>query len=168
MDMAPELRATGEPRSWYRVQRTIRTNRFLQRYEERRAERQRGAAKPYARPIRVTIGVLLILGGAAIGWLPGPGFVILGFPGALLVASEWRRAALILDRVENETIPRFLRLRARLRGGPKREWVEADPGLWADWCDRRGQDLPDTGARRREADAAAAAAAEADTDRHAG
>lgn len=131
---------------WVRAKR--RRRRFLDRYEQRRAEHHH----PLQRPIRVTIGVLLILGGVAIGWLPGPGFVILAIPGALLVASEWRRAALVMDRMEERTIPYLRRVHARLRGGPKQEWIDEDPELWGLWADRRlGQDR-DTGARRRRTD----------------
>lgn len=135
------------PTLWGRAR--ARRRRFVERYERRRAERLAGRHHPLKRPIRVTIGVVLILTGVAIGWLPGPGFVVLAFPGALLVASEWRRAALLMDRVEEETIPRLRRLHARLRGGPKAEWVAEDPELWGLWCERRGQGAPDTGHRRR-------------------
>lgn len=126
--------------------------RFLDRYEKRRRERDAGLHHPYKRPLRVTAGVVLILVGAAIGWLPGPGFVIFAFPGALLIASEWRRAALLMDRVEHETVPWIRRVRARLRGGPKPEWVEEDPAFWGVWEDRRNGTGPDTGERRRRGD----------------
>lgn len=89
------------------------------------------------RPFRVGCGILLILAGVLIGWLPGPGFVILALPGAFLIASEIRRMAVVMDRMENETIPRALRLWARLRGGPKEAWVERDPALWNDWTEQR-------------------------------
>jgi hypothetical protein len=95
---------------------------------------------------------VLILTGVAIGWLPGPGFVIFAVPGALLVASEWRRAALLMDRVEDETIPYLRRVHAKLRGGPKQEWIDEDPELWGLWADRRLDDVPDTGQRRRQSD----------------
>lgn len=144
----PRLPGGVPPTLWGRAR--ARRRRFVERYERRRAERHH----PLQRPIRVTIGVVLILGGVAIGWLPGPGFVILAFPGALLVASEWRRAALLLDRVEEETIPRMRRLHARLRGGPKPEWVAADPELWGLWCERRGTGSTDNGNRRRATDLA--------------
>lgn len=129
-----------------------RRQRFLERYEHRRAERLAGRHHPLKRAIRVTIGVALILGGVAIGWLPGPGFIVLAFPGALLVASEWRRAALLMDRVEDETIPYVRRVHARLRGGPKAEWVDEDPHLWREWLDRRRGTAPDSGERRRASD----------------
>lgn len=105
------------------------------------------------RPIRVTAGVLLILFGVAIGWLPGPGFIIFAIPGAFLIASEWRRAALVMDRVEHETVPWVRHVRARLRGGPRPEWVEDDPAAWGVWEDRRSGSLADTGHRRRRTDA---------------
>lgn len=146
----PQPDADPSPPRWSRTRAGGR--RFVERYERRREERLRGEHHPLQRPIRVTAGVVLIIGGVAIGWLPGPGFVILAFPGALLVASEWRRAALLMDRVEREAIPRIYRLRARLRGGPKPEWVEQAPELWAIWCERRGTGAVDTGQRRRRAD----------------
>ncbi|MCW2921792.1 MAG: hypothetical protein JWL76_1666 [Thermoleophilia bacterium] len=138
------------PTMWVRARR--RRRRFLERYEQRRAERLAGRHHPLKRPIRVTSGVVLILTGVAIGWLPGPGFVIFAIPGALLVASEWRRAALVMDRVEDETIPYLRRLHAKLRGGPKQEWIDEDPELWGLWADRRLDAAPDTGERRRLSD----------------
>jgi hypothetical protein len=138
------LRHHRRPHETWR-RRKLRRRSFLERYERRRAERAAGRHHPLKRPIRVTVGVALILGGVAIGWLPGPGFVILAFPGALLVASEWRRAALLMDRVEHETVPWIRRLRARLRGGPLDAWVEEDPEFWATWHERRGRDDVDPG-----------------------
>ncbi|MCB0880285.1 MAG: hypothetical protein KDC46_15030 [Thermoleophilia bacterium] len=135
--------------------RRRRRRRFLDRYERRLAERRAGKHHPLKRPIRVTIGVLLILFGVAIGWLPGPGFVIFAFPGALLIASEWRKAALLMDRVEHETVPWIRRVRAKLRGGPRPEWVEEDPAFWGVWQERRDGSIADTGERRRRADAVA-------------
>lgn len=132
--------------------RRRRRRRFVDRYERRRAERDAGRHHPLTRPIRVTVGVALILFGVAIGWLPGPGFIVFAFPGALLVASEWRRAALIMDRVEHETVPWVRHVRARLRGGPLPEWVEEDPTAWGVWEDRRTGLGVDTGHRRRRAD----------------
>lgn len=136
-----------------RARGRARRQRFVERYERRRAEHH----NVLVRPIRITVGVVLILTGVAIGWLPGPGFVVFAIPGGLLVASEWRRAALLMDRVEAETIPRMRRLHAHLRGGPKPEWVAQDPELWGKWCERRGiGGARDTGERRRQTDLAPA------------
>jgi hypothetical protein len=128
---------------WERAR--ARRRRFLDRYEQRRAERHH----VLVRPLRLTVGALLLLISPIVGAIPGPGGVFVFLPGAFLLASEYRRAALIMDRVEHETIPRLRRLHARFRGGPKSEWYEQDPELWGAWCDRRGQELPDTGERRR-------------------
>lgn len=149
-DRAQRMPGGVPPTLWGRAR--ARRRRFVDRYERRRAERLAGRHHPLKRPIRVTVGVVLILAGVAIGWLPGPGFVILAIPGSLLVASEWRRAALAMDRLEEETIPRMRRMHARLRGGPKPEWVAEDPELWGLWCERRGSGDIDTGERRRAED----------------
>jgi hypothetical protein len=157
-DGAPRDRVRSE--AWRNRRRMRR--RFVERYERRQAERRAGRHHPMKRPIRVTAGVVLILAGVAIGWLPGPGFVILAFPGALLVASEWRRAALIMDRVEHETVPWVRRMRAHLRGGPRPEWVAEDPQFWGLWSDRRTGEAGDSGERRRRDDAKRPAAEDDD------
>jgi hypothetical protein len=82
--------------------------------------------------------------------------MLIFLPGAFLLAGEVRRAAIIMDRMENETIPRIRRTRARLRGGPRPEWVEQDPQLWADWCDARQIDLPGDGTSTKPDDAQSA------------
>lgn len=95
------------------------------------------------RPARIAVGSFLVVLSPFVGVIPGPGGMFVFLPGAFLLASEVRRAAIIMDRVENETIPRLRRLRARLRGGPKREWVEHDPVLWADYCEQRHLVMPE-------------------------
>lgn len=149
-DDAAPAHARTRREAWRRRRRVRR--RFVERYERRRAERDAGRHHPLTRPIRVTVGVVLILVGVAVGWLPGPGFVIFAFPGTLLIASEWRRAALVMDRVEHQTVPWIRHVRARLRGGPRPEWVEEDPAAWGVWEDRRTGGRGDTGERRRRAD----------------
>jgi len=124
----------------------------MQRYEQRRVQRESGSAHFYVRPLRIIAGALLVIISPLVGAIPGPGGVLVFLPGAFLLASEVRHAAIIMDRMENETIPRIRRFHARLRGGPKREWVEAHPELWTDWCERRQMDMPDTGKRRRAVD----------------
>jgi len=131
--------------------------RFMERYERRRA----APHGRFVRPVRVAAGVVLIILGVAIGWLPGPGFIIFALPGSFLLASEVRRAASLLDRVEAEALPRLQRLRARARGGPKQAWVDAAPEGWARWCeDRRRMELPDSGERRRSSDMVASSGPE--------
>jgi len=53
--------------------RRKRSNRFIAKYDQRQREQH----NVLVRPFRITAGVALILGGVAIGWLPGPGFVVL-------------------------------------------------------------------------------------------
>ena len=94
------------------------------------------------RPFRIGAGTFLLVLSPFVGAIPGPGGVLVFLPGAFLLASEVRRAAIVMDRIENETIPRLRRFHARIRGGPKEEWVQHDPQLWADWCERTGKELP--------------------------
>lgn len=81
--------------------------RFVDLYEFRQQD-------PPTATVRVglwVVAVLLIGGGVAIGWLPGPGGFIAIF-GVAIIAMEFRAVAVIVDRVE-----RWGRhLWARLRG----------------------------------------------------
>jgi hypothetical protein len=121
--------------------RRRRSHRFMERYEQRRAERARGEHNLLIRPFRIGAGVFLLVLAPFVGAIPGPGGLLVFLAGAFLLASEVRRAAIIMDRIENETIPRLRRLHARIRGGPKAEWVLQDPLLWADWCQKTGKEL---------------------------
>jgi hypothetical protein len=70
-------------------------HRFLALYKFRQAD-------PPAPAVRLglwLIAIVLIAGGLAIGWLPGPGGFIAIF-GLAVVAMEFRFMALILDRME--------------------------------------------------------------------
>jgi hypothetical protein len=86
--------------------------RFIDLYEFRKKD-------PPTTALRVGlwfIAILLIGGGLAIGWLPGPGGFIAIF-GLAIVAMEFRFMAVTLDRIE-----RFARdAWARLRGKKKKE-----------------------------------------------
>jgi hypothetical protein len=69
--------------------------RFLDLYEFRKAD-------PPAPALRAGLwlaAVVLIGGGLAIGWLPGPGGFIAVF-GLAIVAMEFRFMAVMLDRLE--------------------------------------------------------------------
>lgn len=84
--------------------------RFQDLYEFREED-------PPATAVRVglwLVAVLLIGGGAAIGWLPGPGGFIAIF-GLAIVAMEFRSVAVILDRLERLARDAW----AWLRGKPK-------------------------------------------------
>lgn len=75
--------------------------RFVKRFEER--ARYRESTHSAVRAVRIALGVVLIALGIAIGWLPGPGFVLLAVPGALLLAGEVRWVARLLDGLEHGT-----------------------------------------------------------------
>jgi hypothetical protein len=69
--------------------------RFLDLYEFRQAH-------PPTTLMRIglwLVALVLVVGGAAVGWLPGPGGFIAIF-GLAIVAMEFRFMALLLDRVE--------------------------------------------------------------------
>ncbi len=70
--------------------------RFRRFYEVRRRRRSGHA---HSRILTLIIAVALILLGAAIGWLPGPGGFIAIF-GLALLATEFRPAARALDATE--------------------------------------------------------------------
>lgn len=70
-------------------------HRFLDLYEFRRKD-------PPAPAVRVglwLVAIILIGGGLAVGWLPGPGGFIAIF-GLAIVAMEFRVVAVTLDRLE--------------------------------------------------------------------
>jgi hypothetical protein len=70
-------------------------HRFLDLYEFRKAD-------PPAPAVRLGLwlaAIVLIGGGVAIGWLPGPGGFIAVF-GLAILAMEFRFMAVILDRME--------------------------------------------------------------------
>ena len=128
--------------------RPYRSRRFLLRYLRRRAQVRQSGSRFYVRPLRIFLGILLVVLSPLVGWVPGPGGMFLFIPGILLLSSEIRRAAVLLDHIENETVPRLRVLRAsiRFRGrvrGPRPEWVAEDPAFWERWAERRGIELPD-------------------------
>ena len=69
--------------------------RFLDLYEFRKKD----PPTPFTRVGLWLIAIVLIAGGAAIGWLPGPGGFIAIF-GLAIVAMEIRLMAGTLDRLE--------------------------------------------------------------------
>jgi hypothetical protein len=83
--------------NWRRVRDAEPGSRFDEYYRYRRKRRDRGW--PASRIITVAGGTVLLLGGLAIGWVPGPGGFISIF-GAALLATEWHPLARLLDRVE--------------------------------------------------------------------
>jgi hypothetical protein len=90
--------------------------RFITRYRERRG--QRGGL--LRKGLIVGAGLLLMLAGAAMLVLPGPGLVAL-VVGAAFIAEESRIAARMLDRIDRWGTWIFKRWRARHRAQPSDE-----------------------------------------------
>ncbi|MEX1256871.1 MAG: PGPGW domain-containing protein [Gemmatimonadota bacterium] len=71
--------------------------RFRDAHKQRRERRTSGEGEwPWA---IAAVGALLVVGGLAIGWLPGPGGFI-SIVGVGLLATEFRTFAALLDRTE--------------------------------------------------------------------
>ena len=94
---------------WNELKRGKSGSRFQEQYDEGRKTQNTGGS----RLLRITGGIILILVGLFFLPAPGPGSVILAL-GAVLIAREFRLAALVLDQVE-------LRAR-RLFAWGKRRW----------------------------------------------
>jgi hypothetical protein len=72
-------------------------SRFRDFYDYRQQHRPCGIST--ARVLTILVGGLLVIGGAAIGWLPGPGGFI-AILGLALLAQEFRPLAAVLDWLE--------------------------------------------------------------------
>lgn len=60
------------------------------------------------------VAIVLIAGGIAIGWLPGPGGFIAVF-GLAIIGMEFRAVAVLLDRIERFGRDLWARVRGRKR-----------------------------------------------------
>lgn len=65
---------------------------------EFRQERRQSKYSPM-RVFNIVLGLALVVGGASIGWLPGPGGFVAIF-GLALLAQEFRSVAVVLDWCE--------------------------------------------------------------------
>lgn len=83
--------------NWRQLQKGTPGHRFRQFHEWRQKRRESGFS--LERVVVLGGGFLLLLGGLAIGWLPGPGGFISVF-GAALLATEYRPLARLLDWTE--------------------------------------------------------------------
>ena len=91
--------------------------RFLDFHQARC--KQRAGGWPLERVLTLGIGIALVVGGLAIGWLPGPGGFI-AVIGAALLGVEWMRVARLLDRCEAYLRSAWKWIRAKLGQRPKR------------------------------------------------
>lgn len=98
-------------------------DRFLALYEFR----QKDPPTPLVRVGLWLIALVLIVGGAAIGWLPGPGGFIAVF-GLAIVAMEFRFMAVILDRLERWARDAWAWLRGKKTRRSRTSRREASPG----------------------------------------
>ena len=101
---------------WKRLVHGRPGRRFLD-FHQARCKRRAGGW-PLERILTLVIGTVLLLGGLAIGWLPGPGGFI-GIFGAALLGVEWLRVARILDRCEMFLWSALRFVRRRLGAGTK-------------------------------------------------
>lgn len=83
--------------------KTLKEGEHGERFRAFYDERQKNRSSKAARFVTVGIGVVLIVGGAAIGWLPGPGGFVAIF-GLALLAQEFRPLAAALDWIERQIV----------------------------------------------------------------
>jgi hypothetical protein len=82
---------------WSQLRNGTPGRRFRDFHDRRRRQREDGFS--LSRALVVGGGLVLLVGGLAIGWLPGPGGFIAIF-GAALLAAEFRPLARLLDACE--------------------------------------------------------------------
>jgi hypothetical protein len=82
-------------KNWKALKRGRAGSRFQEQYDRNQKEPKSGAG----RALRIAGGIILTLVGLFFLPAPGPGSIILAL-GALLIAREFRLAALVLDQVE--------------------------------------------------------------------
>jgi len=111
--------ASALTRDWKQLRHGKPGTRFVDFYRARAERRSDGW--PLERILTVVLGVILLVGGLAIGWLPGPGGFV-AVIGAALLGAESRRIAKLLDRIEARLREVWRSLRRRLphrRSGTK-------------------------------------------------
>ena len=81
-------------REWETFSEAPPGRRFQQRYQDRK-----GKTGGRSRFVTIALGLLLIVAGAIMLVIPGPGILVVGFGGAL-IAQEFRWAAVGLDWAE--------------------------------------------------------------------
>ena len=104
-------------KEWRAFEKAPPGERFLRRYQARR----RGG-RAWERVVAVVVGLVLVVGGAILLVIPGPGLLVIAFGGAL-IAQEFRWAAVALDWTE-------VRLRKAARLGA-RFWKSASVAVRA-------------------------------------
>ena len=106
---------------WNRLRRGRHGRRFFD-FHQARCKRRAGGW-PRERVVTLVLGTVLVVGGLAIGWLPGPGGFI-AIIGLALLGVEWLPIAKLLDSCERRLGDAWRYVRRRL--GPPRARVETD------------------------------------------
>jgi hypothetical protein len=94
-------------------------------YDFHHARAERRGDKSIERVLTLALGIVLLLGGLAIGWLPGPGGFI-AVIGAALLGAESLRIAKLLDRIELRLRDAWRFVRHRVSGRPSEEGGPSD------------------------------------------
>ena len=81
-------------KSWKAFEKAPTGERFIRRYEARKQ-----GGKAWTRVASVVLGLVLVVGGAILLVIPGPGLLVIAFGGAL-IGQEFRWAAVALDSTE--------------------------------------------------------------------
>ena len=82
-------------KNWESFKRGRPGSRFQEQYERQRESQ----SSPAGHVLRVALGVIALLVGLVLMPAPGPGFIVVGI-GALMIAREFKSAAILLDHVE--------------------------------------------------------------------
>jgi hypothetical protein len=82
---------------WRCLRKSEPGKRFVEFYDYRASRRDPGFS--VSRALTILFGLALTIGGASIGWLPGPGGFVAIF-GLALLAQEFRPMAVALDWCE--------------------------------------------------------------------
>jgi hypothetical protein len=85
-------------KDWRKLKDGKPGSRFEDFYQFRLQHRRGGPFSP-VRILTIAVGLVLMFGGMAIGWLPGPGGFV-AIIGLALLAQEFRPIASLLDRIE--------------------------------------------------------------------
>jgi hypothetical protein len=84
---------------WQRLKSEVPGRRFRRFYDFRKKNGSRHVMSSF---LSISTGLGLVVGGLAIGWLPGPGGFI-AIIGLALLSQEFRPMARLLDRLELAT-----------------------------------------------------------------
>ena len=81
--------------NWEALKRGRPGSRFEEQYEQQRNSHPGTAG----RVLRLGLGLAILLAGLVLMPAPGPGFIVVGI-GALMIAREFKTAAILLDHIE--------------------------------------------------------------------